>query len=65
MSVSVESRQHLSSNDEHELKRREVEAGQLIDTIVGRHGEYFAEPTNRLDFMQGQSPEDFFGLRGM
>ena len=62
MTASIENRQQLSSNNEQERAHREDDARQLVDNIVGRNGEYFANPDNRLEFMQTQGADDFYRM---
>lgn len=45
---------------DQEYRERTEHTEQLVRTIVGRNAEYFAEPTNRLEFIKGQSASEFF-----
>lgn len=62
MTESIENRQRLSSNNKHERIQREADTRQLVDDIVGRNGEFFAIPENRLEFMQAQDAESFYRI---
>lgn len=45
-----------------ELETRRHDAEKLVDSIVGRHAEFFNQPENRLQFIAEQSAEDFLRL---
>lgn len=62
MSESLENRQHLSSNNVQELAQREADTRQLVDDIVGRSGEFFAVPENRLEFIGSQDADSFYRI---
>jgi hypothetical protein len=62
MTASIENRQRLSSNNEQERAQREADTRQLADYIVGRNGEFFAEPENRLEFMRSLGADDFYRI---
>lgn len=62
MPASIENRQRLSSSNEQERLQREADTRQLVDDIVGRNGEFFAVPENRLEFMRTQEADSFYRL---
>jgi hypothetical protein len=62
MTASLENRQQLSSSNEQERLRRETDTQQLVETIIGRHGEFFADPNNRLEFMRSQDADGFLRI---
>lgn len=62
MTSPIENRQHLSSSNMQELDKRELDVRELVDTVVGRSGDYFADPENRLEFIASQDAEGFYGL---
>lgn len=49
------------SGDDESLKRK-ADTQVLVYGIVGRYGEFFAKPENRLEFIKAQSAKDFFRL---
>ncbi|HMR72629.1 MAG TPA: Fic family protein [Candidatus Saccharibacteria bacterium] len=49
-----------SSQHERELRRRDTE--RLIHDLIGRNLEFFAEPENRLEFLQGTSAASFYRI---
>ena len=55
-------RQKLSSRDEQELLLRTNDAQKLVHDIIGKHQEYFADPENRLEFLQSITAEDFYHI---
>lgn len=55
-------RQKVYSRDPQELETRTQDVGQLVHEIIGRNQDFFAEPQSRLDFIEGQSSEDFLRL---
>lgn len=57
-------RQRKSSSDSNELELRVADTRKLIDGVIGRHKEFFADADNRLDFLASQSPEDFRKMAG-
>ncbi len=62
MTASIENRQHQSSDNEHELALRENATYQLVHDLIGKHEEFFDDPSNRLEFVQAQSAEDFLRI---
>lgn len=50
----------LRIDEQNALRSRDVRS--LIDGVIGRYSEFFAEPANRLDFIEHQSAEEFFKL---
>jgi Fic/DOC family. len=50
------------TTEDQEYRERTDNTEQLVRTIVGRNAEYFAEPTNRLEFIKGQSAAEFFSM---
>jgi hypothetical protein len=62
MTASLENRQDLSGDDEQEKIQREADTRQLVNDIVGRSGEFFALPENRLEFMQSQDADGFYRM---
>ena len=57
--LSRDSRQNVRSRDPQEIEIRTQGVNLLINNIIGRNQEFFAEPQNRLDFIKSQSAEDF------
>lgn len=55
-------RQNIYSRDAQELETRTNGVSQLVHEIIGRNQEFFAEPQSRLDFIEGQSADDFLRL---
>lgn len=63
MASSPENRQKLSgSNNEQERAIRENDTRQLVHDLIGRHTELFADPNNRIEFVQSQGAEDFLRI---
>lgn len=62
MTITTEQRQSLSSYNEQERSPREHDAHELVHGLIGRHVEYFADPENRLEFMQGQDGDSFLRI---
>lgn len=55
-------RQNIYSRDAQEIETRTKDVKLLVHDILGRNQELFAEPQNRLDFIKGQTAEDFLRL---
>jgi len=55
-------RQEMSANIAVERKMREEDAQALIDGIIGRNGEFFAKPENRLAFLKEQDGDSFLRI---
>lgn len=62
MSVDSIDRQNMSSNNPEERATRERETHELLDGLLGRHQEFFADPKNRLEFLEGQDAAGFYRL---
>lgn len=62
MTVTAENRQSQTGSNETERSLREQDARQLIHDIIGRHEEYFADPSNRLEFIQTQDADSFLQI---
>lgn len=50
----------LGTEEQNALRSRDVHG--LIDGVIGRYSEFFAEPANRLEFINHQSAEEFLML---
>ncbi|HEY1085972.1 MAG TPA: Fic family protein [Candidatus Saccharimonadales bacterium] len=57
-------RQTKSSSDDGELEVRIADARKLVEGVIGKHKEFFADPDNRLEFLASQSPEGFLNMAG-
>lgn len=55
-------RQYVSGSNAGEKELRTTDTQELVDGIVGRHSEFFANPANRISYLVGQSPDDFLRL---
>lgn len=55
-------RQRLSGNDAGEQSMRIKDTQALIDGLVGRHERFFADPSNRIQFMLETSPDGFLDM---
>lgn len=62
MSVSPSERRKLSSRDSEERTTRKREACELLNGLLGRHQEFFADSENRLKFLQDQDAASFYRL---
>ncbi len=49
-------------SEEDEVSKRKADTQMLVHGIVGRYGDFFAKPENRLEFIKDQSAKDFFRL---
>ena len=62
MTVKTPERSQLSANNDQELQRRTEDTEALVHDIIGRNQEFFAEPANRVAFLQEQTGESMYAL---
>lgn len=62
MTSTVENRHQLTGNNKEERMLREGDTRQLVHDIIGKHEEFFADPINRLDFIQSHDGGSFFKI---
>lgn len=60
--TEYESRQQKTGSDSEELAQRISDTRKLVDSLIGRHAEYFADSNNRLEFLEQQNSDDFFRM---
>ncbi len=62
MTSTLENRHRLTGSNEEERILREGDTRQLVHDIVGNHEEFFANPSNRLDFIQSHDADSFYKI---
>lgn len=62
MTSSIENRQHQSGHNEQECILRGNDTRRLVQELIGRRAEFFADPANRLEFIQSQDADGFLRM---
>lgn len=62
MKQKTNSRQELSRHDDDERQIRMSDAQAVIDSLIGRHVDFFSSPENRLSFIEGQDGDSFLQM---